>query len=138
MVNNPQYISIGRGVHIRPYVRLDATDCYRKAETQTFDPNLSIGDYSYLGMFVCIECNCEVVIGRYVLISQRVCITDHGHQFSDPNVPIMQQPLTENRRIVIGDGSFIGHGAIILPAVSIGANSVIKHYDFNSAEWITC
>jgi acetyltransferase-like isoleucine patch superfamily enzyme len=59
-----------------------------------------------------------------------VYITDQNHDYRDITVPISQQSQPE-RAVVIGDNSWIGHGAVILPGshigkhVVIGANSVV-------------
>ena len=74
--------------------------------------------------------------------------------------PIIQQPITEEGHIAIGDGSFIGTGACVFSNVTlgkhviVGANAVVtkdvpafcvvvgaparilRHYDFEQQSWI--
>jgi acetyltransferase-like isoleucine patch superfamily enzyme len=53
-----------------------------------------------------------------------VYITDQNHGYEDVSVPISRQSQPE-RAVIIGDGSWLGHGSIILPGVTIGEHVVI-------------
>ena len=53
-----------------------------------------------------------------------VYITDQNHGYEDPDVPIGRQ-FPVNRPVVIGSGSWLGAGAIVLPGARIGRNVVI-------------
>ena len=59
-------------------------------------------------------------------------ITDQNHGYEDVSRPISQQSQPE-RAVVIGDGSWLGYGTVVLPGVTIGkhvvigANSVVTH-----------
>ncbi len=66
----------------------------------------------------------EVRIGSKVEIAPNCgfyCY-DHG---TAPGVPIMDQPLTSKGDIVVGDGAWIGYGAVVLQGVTIGEGAVI-------------
>jgi acetyltransferase-like isoleucine patch superfamily enzyme len=67
----------------------------------------------------------EVVIGAEALVSDRVYISDTGHHYEDPTVPIKRQGLRDGRRVVVGEGSWIGIGAVIVGDVTIGRNAVV-------------
>jgi acetyltransferase-like isoleucine patch superfamily enzyme len=60
-----------------------------------------------------------------------VYITDQNHGYERTDVPISLQTQPEEA-VVIGDGSWIGAGSVILPGanigkhVAIGANSVVN------------
>jgi acetyltransferase-like isoleucine patch superfamily enzyme len=60
-----------------------------------------------------------------------VYITDQNHGYDDPTRPISLQVMPE-RPVRIGDGSWLGHGTVVLPGatigehVVIGANSVVR------------
>ena len=59
-----------------------------------------------------------------------VYITDQNHGYDDVDPPISQQTMPE-RPVVIGDGSWLGYGTVVLPGarigrhVTVGANSVV-------------
>jgi len=44
--------------------------------------------------------------------------------YADPDVPIAQQWPTDDP-VVIGDGSWLGAGAIVLPGTRLGRNTVV-------------
>ena len=69
-----------------------------------------------------------ITIEDGVLIGAGVHFYTNNHQFSDTKTPIINQgypPTSENDAIVVRKGSWIGAGAILLPGIEIGENSVI-------------
>lgn len=63
-----------------------------------------------------------------VLIGAGVHFYTNNHEFSDTNIPIYNQGYPEPKlsdSIVLRRGCWVGAGAIILPGVEIGENSVI-------------
>jgi acetyltransferase-like isoleucine patch superfamily enzyme len=66
-----------------------------------------------------------------VWTGHHVYITDQNHGYERVDLPISMQTQPENP-VVIGDGSWIGAGSVILPGarigkhVAIGANSVVN------------
>lgn len=66
-----------------------------------------------------------ISIGKHVTISGRVTfITHDGATFVFRHLPKYQE-VTKFGRITIHDNCFIGFGAILLPGISIGPNSVV-------------
>ena len=53
-----------------------------------------------------------------------VYITDANHGYEDVTLTIGQQ-FAPPRPVSIGDGSWIGHGSIVLPGASVGKHVVI-------------
>jgi acetyltransferase-like isoleucine patch superfamily enzyme len=53
-----------------------------------------------------------------------VYITDQNHGYEDITIPISKQSQPE-RAVSIGDGSWLGHGSVVLPGVTIGQHVVI-------------
>jgi acetyltransferase-like isoleucine patch superfamily enzyme len=66
-----------------------------------------------------------VVIGSNVLIADRVFITDADHKFAAINTPISLQGDSFRGAVSLLDGCWIGIGAVILPGVTVGRNSVV-------------
>jgi serine acetyltransferase len=85
---------------------------------------LAIGDRCVIGRGSHIVAHQSVTIGDDVWTGPYVYITDQNHGYEDPDVPIGSQ-FPVNRPVSIGDGSWLGAGAIILPGASIGRNVVV-------------
>jgi len=90
---------------------------------------LEIGDNSYVGMFSIINgFAAKVIIGKNVSIAQNVNImADSGPNAS----PLMQKyyPLITGN-VKIGDHSWIGANAIIMPGVELGEFCVVAANSF--------
>jgi len=119
---NEQYISIGDDTLIGPGVALSAgmvpgQECISKVV-------VSIGDRCLIGRGSGIVGHFSIEIGNDVWTGHHVYITDQNHGYEDVTRPISQQSQPE-RPVVIGDGSWLGHGAVILPGVTIGKHVVI-------------
>lgn len=71
-----------------------------------------------------LSCVNHVEIGKYVLIADRVFISDSIHNYYDINVPIMHQGMIGGR-VKIGDNCWIGINVSILRNVEIGNHSII-------------
>lgn len=65
-----------------------------------------------------------ILIGEGVMIAANAALYSYDHGMS-PDLPIRRQPLTAKAPITIGNGAWIGTGAIILSGVSIGEGAVI-------------
>lgn len=96
-------------------------------------PVVRIGDRCLIGRGSGIVGHYSIDIGNDVWTGHHVYITDQNHAYENVEIPISQQTQPE-RAVVIGDGSWIGHGAVILPGahigehVAIGANSVVTGF----------
>ncbi len=65
-----------------------------------------------------------IVVGDGVWFGQDVFVSDAGHGYQDPDVPIGDQ-FGSHDPVVIGPGSWIGHGAILLQGTRLGRNVVV-------------
>lgn len=117
-VVNPGGIAIGSWVNIGAYAVLEALVPERGITVR-------IGDGAYLGNFLRLSAVRDVRIGAEALISDRVYISDTGHQYEDTTVPIKRQGLRDGRSVRIGEGAWICIGAVIVGDVAIGRNSVV-------------
>jgi acetyltransferase-like isoleucine patch superfamily enzyme len=66
----------------------------------------------------------SIEIGEHVFTGPNVYITDQNHTYSDTTIPIGRQ-WPENNPVVIGDGCWIGTGAIVLPGTRLGRNVAV-------------
>jgi acetyltransferase-like isoleucine patch superfamily enzyme len=112
-------MSIGDRVTIWQGARLTAVN---------YDPErtiISIGDGTSIHSNVHISAARRVDIGRGVLIAANCYITDHDHDWLDPEDP----PRFNARLLVtpttIGDHAWIGEKVTVLRGVNIGAGCVI-------------
>lgn len=126
---NERYIHIGSKTLFGPHVTLSAG--MLPDQRMVTDPVISIGDRCLFGKGSGIVGHYEIVIGDDVWTGHDVYVTDQNHGYEDLDRPISVQLMPE-RPVSIGDGSWIGHGSVILPGarigrhVVIGANSVVR------------
>lgn len=87
-------------------------------------PGLVIGDRCVIGARCSFTTHESIVIGDDVWFGQDILVSDSGHGYQDPTLPIGVQ-LAPHEPVRIGSGSWIGHGAVILPGTTIGRNVVV-------------
>lgn len=125
---NEHYIHIGTGTMLGPNITLSAG--MMPGQQCVSDPVVSIGDRCLIGKGSGIVGHFSIEIGNDVWTGHHVYITDQNHGYEDITRPISLQTQPE-RSVVIGDGSWLGHGTIVLPGarigrhVAVGANSVV-------------
>jgi acetyltransferase-like isoleucine patch superfamily enzyme len=115
-------IAIGEGVHIGAGCWLSVLD---EHQGRRYDPGLVIGDGASLGPELVIACMGQVEIGARVLSAPRVFIGDTYHEYRDPATAIIDQPMADPKPVSIGEGAFLGIGAIVLPGVSVGERAYV-------------
>lgn len=125
---NERYMTIGSGTIVGPYCSLSVG--MAPGQEMLDDVVLALGDRCLLGQGSAIVAHLSITIGDDVWTGPRVYITDQNHDYHRIDVPISQQSMPE-RPVVIGDGSWLGAGTVVLPGahigrhVTIGANSVV-------------
>jgi acetyltransferase-like isoleucine patch superfamily enzyme len=126
---NERYIHIGSGTMLGPQITLSAG--MMPGQQCITDPVVSIGDGCLIGKGSGIVGHLRIEIGNDVWTGHNVYITDQNHGYEDVTQPISKQSMPE-RAVIIGDGSWLGYGSVILPGarigkhVVIGANSVVS------------
>jgi acetyltransferase-like isoleucine patch superfamily enzyme len=126
---NERYIRIGAGTVIGPHVSLSAGMV--PGQQCVTDPVVRIGDRCLIGRGSGIVGHLSIELGDDVWTGHHVYITDQNHGYEDLDLPISVQAMPE-RPVRIGDGSWLGHGTVVLPGatigrhVVIGANSVVR------------
>jgi hypothetical protein len=117
---NERYIHIGAGTMFGPQITLSAGMV--PGQRMVSDPVISVGERCLIGKGSGIVGHLQIVIGDDVWTGHHVYITDQNHGYSDPDLPISRQVMPE-RPVSIGDGSWLGHGTVVLPGATIGAMS---------------
>jgi acetyltransferase-like isoleucine patch superfamily enzyme len=94
-------------------------------------PSLIIGKGSNIGRRSVISAVNGISIHENVLFAPGVFVTDHNHEYSDPERPISEQGTKSGGRIVIERNCWLGYGSMILAGkkdLIIGRNSVVGAY----------
>ena len=123
-IDGARYIEISSKVHISSNSWLAAI------VKSDVNPKIKIGKETTIARFAhFVSCN-EINIGEYVLIAEKVYITDNLYSFEDISIPLKLQPLKSLGKVVIGDNTWIGENVCIIGAsigerCVIGSNSVV-------------
>jgi acetyltransferase-like isoleucine patch superfamily enzyme len=88
------------------------------------DSVVRIGDRCLIGNGSGIVGHLGIDIGNDVWTGHHIYITDQNHGYEDLDRPISRQTQPE-RPVVVGDGSWLGHGAVVLPGARIGRHVVV-------------
>ena len=124
-----QYISLGDGVLLTSGVWLNIVE-----DSGPLEPKLVLGNGCKIGRRSTLSAKNHIELEADVLLAPQVLIMDHNHEYSDPNLPIYAQGVTEGGRIRIGRNSWLGYGCVIFCAKGelnlgrnciVGANSVV-------------
>ena len=125
---NERYIHVGAGTMIGPQVSLSAGMV--PGQRCLSDRVVGIGDRCLIGKGSGIVGHLSIEIGDDVWTGHHVYITDQNHGYEDLGLPISRQVMPE-RPVVVGAGSWLGYGTVVLPGarigrhVVVGANSVV-------------
>ncbi len=90
----------------------------------------SLGDNSGIGLRCVVK---RALIGDNVMMGPEVLFIGRTHNFSDLNQPLHEQGFVEAPPIVVGDNTWIGARAIVLPGrrigrcAIVGAGAVVTH-----------
>lgn len=113
-------------LHVGNHVTLHGTSTL--AGAKVFErPRLVIGDRSHCGANFTVSVGADVIIGRDVLIANRVSIYAYDHHPLDASDRRAGKPAhaSSSRSVRIGDGAWICAGAYIMKGVTVGEGAVI-------------
>ena len=85
--------------------------------------NVEIGNNSGLGAY-CI-CPSSLIVGDDVMMGPNVHIFSVNHNFQRIDIPMNQQGISEEKKVVIGNDVWIGAHCIILPGRVIKEGSIV-------------
>ncbi len=118
-------IKIGSNTNIAHHVILG---CWEHYGTDSFEPEIIIGDYCSIGEYCQITAINKITIGDGLLTGRFVFIGDNAHgglSSVETNIPPAKRRLTSKGEIKIGRNVWIGDKVSILSGVTIGDNVII-------------
>lgn len=91
---------------------------------------LKIGNGCVIGHFNELFATKSIILEDNVLTADRVYISDNLHSYENISTPVLKQPVKQINPVRIGEGSWLGVGAVVLGAnigkhCVIGANAVV-------------
>jgi len=117
-----RYMRIGTDTIIGPHVTLSAGIApSHELERETA---VLIGNGCLIGRGSGIVAHESIEIGDDVFTGHHIYVTDANHGYEDPDLPVGRQ-FGEAKPVRIGSGSWIGHGAVVLPGAYIGEHVVV-------------
>ena len=99
--------------------RIDGTPFVHQRARIAIPANLILHDRACLGDRANAYSLGEIEIGARATVAQEVYLCGGTHDFSRRELPLL------TARIFIGDDSFIGARALILPGIKVGARSIV-------------
>ncbi len=132
---------MGHGAFVSPFIQSVGLDCVslgsrsrisrntrllalKRYGAQSFDPLICIGDNVSIGFGCTLSCVNRIDIGHDVTIGDYVYIADSHHDYSNPVLGVLDQPLLPGG-VSVGQGAWIGYGAFVAGNVSLGEHSVV-------------
>ena len=119
---NEHAMHIGAGTMIGPGCSLSVG--MLPGQPLLHDRILVIGTRCIIGRGSSIVAHYSIEIGDGVFTGPNIYITDQNHTFADRELEIGRQATTEGP-VKIGDGCWLGTGAVILPGVELGRHVVV-------------
>ena len=126
--------------------------------------HMSIGENTRIGPNCTLSALNSITIEENVVFGPGVVVVDHCHNYSNIDIPITNQGIISNGKILIQSGSWVGSNSVIYSSkidLVIGKNSVvaansvvrhsvpaysvvsgnpakvIKQFDFKENKWVT-
>jgi acetyltransferase-like isoleucine patch superfamily enzyme len=118
-----RFVSIGDDIYIAPDVWLNVV-----AGSNSLEPRIVLGSGCKIGRRSTMSSRNQIILKPDVLLAPSVLIMDHNHEFSNPDLPIHEQGVTEGGRIIIEENCWLGYGAVIVcnhGELVLGRNSVV-------------
>jgi acetyltransferase-like isoleucine patch superfamily enzyme len=117
-----EHMELGAGVIVGPYCSLSTG--IMPGATGGRTPRLKIGDGCLIGQGSGIVTHESIELGNGVFLGHYVYVTDSSHGYEDLDAPIGKQ-FGDVDPVRIGEGTWLGHGTIVLPGSDIGRHVVV-------------
>ena len=116
-VDFPQYMAMGERCRIMGQAWITMVESWFD---RTYTPYLELGDGAIIGANVKISVASTMHIGENAAIGLNCIVTDHFHDYTYCDQPILYGPLSEPKPVTIGPDSYIAANTVIAPGTQIG------------------
>ncbi|WP_281350458.1 acyltransferase [Roseovarius bejariae] len=118
--------SFGRNIRFHGDLRIELGEQVAIRDGCQFGGNgtLRVGDRTAINAECILTALDSIEIGSDVMLAPRVYILDVDHRFTDRSIPISKQGY-DVAPVTIGDGAWIGTGAVITKGVTIGEGAIV-------------
>jgi carbonic anhydrase/acetyltransferase-like protein (isoleucine patch superfamily) len=122
-----QWIQGGGRIEIGDDVKIHGKVSIAFSSRYADEPFFSIGSHSHIGHNCVFTIGKSVIIGDYCQMAPDVVIYDASGHASEPEARLRGEPAAPDsvKPVVIERNVWLGRGAVIMPGVTVGENSVI-------------
>lgn len=130
LIGGGNYIGVNVKFINRGTIRLYGNVIIRPSShiyTNTNDSEIAIGKGTEIGNHSTVSAKNKIVFEKNVLTGPHVFVSDHNHEYVNPNIAVCKQGVKchKNDKVIIGEGSWIGTNVVIVGNVKIGKQCVI-------------
>lgn len=93
--------------------------------TMAPEARITIGEGCFLNRGVMIAALHEVTIGDHVMFANGCFVSDAGHRYDNPDLPITWQGFSSRGPVRIGSNCWFGVNSVVAGGVTIGERCVI-------------
>lgn len=113
-------VSVGREVHIRSHVCIEAMSPYDQIV-------LRLGDRIHIGYYVRFVALNGIEVGNDVGVGHGCTLTDTIHEWktAEEDQGLSQTPLKVGRPLRIGDGAWLGNNTVVTGGITVGDRAVV-------------
>ncbi|ELA8131504.1 TPA: acyltransferase [Vibrio parahaemolyticus] len=124
LLENPHIIRGQKFISIFDDVSISRSCWLMAIKQKNISPVITINKKTQIGRYCHIVAIRDITIESSVLIADKVYISDNFHNYTDRNIPILEQGVGFRGKVLIKEGAWIGENVSIIGA-SIGKNSVV-------------
>lgn len=111
-------------LRLNPFCRIDRHCSFWLDPSPEAQPEIQIGERTYIGSNCYLGSSSPLTIGDDTLIGAYTYITTAHHEYRNTEVPIRSQGLYGDP-VHIGSGAWIGTHVVIMPGVTIGDGAIV-------------
>ncbi len=89
------------------------------------DARLEIGSGTFLNMGCMVAVQDRVSIGDHTMFANHCFVSDSGHRYDDPDLPVTWQGFESKGPTRIGSNCWFGVGCVVTSGVTVGERCVI-------------